>query len=88
VQNIYEVLWIYWINIYLGPLDLITSNIRKNLVNKEFKEYTNIINIRTKVILIETYNFIGIIERYYSLLRRVYQIIIVELPGIDRDIAL
>jgi hypothetical protein len=72
----------------LGPLDLITSNIRKNLVNKEFKEYTNIINIRTKVILIETYNFIGIIERYYSLLRRVYQIIIVELPGIDRDIAL
>jgi hypothetical protein len=51
-----------WINIYLGPLDLITSNIGKNFINKEFKEYINTIGIRTKVILIETHNSISIIE--------------------------
>jgi hypothetical protein len=28
------------------------------------------------------------VERYYSLLQRVYQIIVIELPGIDRDAAL
>jgi hypothetical protein len=72
----------------LGPLDLITNNTKKNFVNREFKEYTNIISIRTKVILVEIYNSISIIERYYSLLQQVYQIIVVELPGIDRDIAL
>jgi hypothetical protein len=72
----------------LGLLDLITSNTGKNFVSKEFKEYTNTISIRTKVVLVETYNSISIIERYYSPLRRVYQIIIIELPGIDRDIAL
>jgi hypothetical protein len=51
---------------YLLILEDITSNIRKNFVSKEFKEYTNTIGIRTKVILVETYNSISIIERYYS----------------------
>jgi hypothetical protein len=72
----------------LGPLDLITSNTGKNFVNKEFKEYTNIIGIRTKAVLVEAYNSISIIEWYYNLLQQVYQIIVIELPGIDRDIVL
>jgi hypothetical protein len=72
----------------LGSPNLITSNIGKNFVSKEFKEYTNIIDIHTKVILVETYNSISIIERYYNPLRQVYQIIVVELPGIDRNIVL
>jgi hypothetical protein len=72
----------------LGPLDLITSDIGKNFVSKEFKEYANIIGISTKAILVETYNSISIIEQYYSPLRQIYQIIVVELPRIDRDIVL
>jgi hypothetical protein len=48
----------------------------------------NIINIRTKTILIETYNSISIIKRYYNPLRQVYQIIVIELPGINRNIVL
>ena len=78
----------YWINIYLGPLDLITSNIGKNFVSKEFKEYVNTIGIYIKAVPVEAYNSIGMVERYYSLLRRVYQIIVVELPKINRDVAL
>ena len=44
--------------------------------------------IRTKAVLVEAHNSIGMVERYHSPLRRVYQIIVVELPGIDRDVAL
>ena len=58
-----------WINIYLGPLNLITSNTGKNFVNKEFKKYANIINIYIKVVLVKAHNFIGIVKQYYGLLR-------------------
>ena len=51
-----------WINIYLGPLDLIISNTGKNFVSKEFKEYANTIGIHIKAVLVKTYNSIGIIE--------------------------
>ena len=61
-----------WINIYLGPLDLITSNIGKNFINKEFKKYINTMGINIKVVLVKAYNFIGIVERYHSLLQQVY----------------
>jgi hypothetical protein len=61
-----------WINIYLSPLDLIISNVRKNFVSKEFKEYTNTIGICTKAVLVKAYNSISIVERYYSLLQQVY----------------
>ena len=52
----------YQINIYLGPLDLITSNIGKNFVSKEFKEYINTIGIYIKAVLIKAHNFINIVE--------------------------
>jgi hypothetical protein len=62
----------YWINTYLGPLDIIIYNIGKNFVSKEFKEYTVIIGIITKGVPIEAYNLIKIVKCYYSLLQRVY----------------
>jgi hypothetical protein len=52
----------YWIDIYLGPLDLITSNTGKNFVSREFKEYTNTIGIRMKAVLVEAHNSISIME--------------------------
>ena len=51
-----------WINIYLGPLDFITSDAGKNFISKEFKEYVNTIGIHTKVVLVEAYNSINIVE--------------------------
>jgi hypothetical protein len=50
------------INIYLGPLDFITSNIGKNFISKEFKEYMNTMGIHTKVVLVEAHNSIGMVE--------------------------
>ena len=56
----------YWIDIYLGPLDLIISDTGKNFISKEFKEYINTIGIHIKVVLVEAHNFIGIVKQYHS----------------------
>ena len=48
------------------------------------------VNIGTiiKSILVKAYNSIGIVERYYSPLRRIYYIITSKILGINKDIAL
>ena len=58
----------YWIDIYLGPPDLIISDTGKNFISKEFKEYANTIGIYIKAVLVEAYNSISMVERYYGLL--------------------
>ena len=78
----------YQINTYLGPLNLITSDARKNFISKEFKEYVNTIGIRTKAVLVEAHNSIGIVEQYHGLLQHAYQIITIKIPNINKDIAL
>jgi hypothetical protein len=78
----------YWINIYLGLLNIITYNTDKNFISKEFKEYIVIIGIITKSIPVKAYNLIKIVKCYYSLLQRVYQIIIIKILNINKDAAL
>ena len=51
-----------WIDIYVGPLNLITSNTGKNFISKEFKEYINIIGIYIKAVLVKVHNSIGMVE--------------------------
>ena len=41
-----------------------------------------------KIVPIEAYNSIGIIKRYYRLVRRTYLIIIAKIKGISKEIAL
>jgi len=48
----------------------------------------NIIGIKVKIVPIEAHNSIGIIERYYGLVRRAYLIIVAEIKGISKEIAL
>ena len=48
----------------------------------------NTIGIKVKIVLIEAYNSIGIVEHYYGLVRRAYLIIVTEIKGISKEIAL
>ena len=57
-----------WIDTYLGPPNLITSDVGKNFVSKEFKEYANIMGIHTKAVPVEAHNSISIVKQYHSLL--------------------
>ena len=76
------------INTYLELLDLITYNAGKNFISKEFKQYATIIGISTKGVLVKVYNSIRIVKRYYSPLRRAYQIIITKIPKINKEMGL
>jgi hypothetical protein len=41
-----------------------------------------------KIVLVEAYNSIGIVERYHNPIQQAYQIITIEIRDIDKDIAL
>jgi len=77
-----------WIDIYLGPPNIITYNIGKNFISKEFKQYAIIFGIVIRSVPVEAYNLVRIVERYYGPLRRIYHIITVKLLDISKDIAL
>jgi hypothetical protein len=77
-----------WINTYLGPSDLITYNAGKNFASNKFKQYASVIGVGTKGVLVKAYNSIGIVKRYHSLIQRAYQIIVSEIPELNKDIAL
>jgi hypothetical protein len=51
----WDVLKIYWIDVYIGLLDYIVYNIGINFVSKEFVQIVVIIVITIKSILIEVY---------------------------------
>jgi hypothetical protein len=78
----------YWINTYLGPPDQIIADAGKQFTSKEFAQLVNTIGIKVKIVPIEAHNSIGIIERYYRLVRRTYLIIIAEIKGISKEMAL
>ena len=52
----------YWINIYLGPLDLVIHNAGKNFISKEFKQYVSTIGINIKKVPVKAYNSINMVE--------------------------
>ena len=46
------------------------------------------VGTKVKIVPVEAYNSVGIVERYHSSVRRVYQIITSEVPSINKDVAL
>jgi len=77
-----------WINIYLGPPNIIIYNVGKNFISKKFKQYATILGIAIRSVPIKAHNLVKIVECYYSPLCCIYYIIIIELPDINKDIAL
>jgi hypothetical protein len=46
------------------------------------------ISIKVKIVLIKSYNFIRIVKRYHGLIWHAYSIIVTEIQGINKDMAL
>ena len=72
----------------MGPPDIIIHHTGKNFVSKEFKQYAIILGTVTRSVPVKAHNSVGMVERYYGPLRRIYYIIIAELPDINKDMAL
>jgi hypothetical protein len=57
-----------WINMYVGPLDLIATNASKNFVSKEFVNNAALLSIKVKEVLVKAYNSIGKVKRYHAVI--------------------
>jgi hypothetical protein len=83
-QHVWETLRICWIDVYLGPPDLINHDAGTNLRSTEFQQYARSLNITTKEVPVEAAHSIGIVERYHKPLRRAYEVIMDELKGSEK----
>ena len=54
---------------------MVIYNTGRNFIFIKFKQLVNLITIKIKEILVEAYNSVGLVERYYIPLRRAYKII-------------
>jgi hypothetical protein len=50
-------------------------NAGKNFLSTKFRQYTKLLAIKVKEVLIKAYNSISKVKRYYILLRRLYKIL-------------
>ncbi|KHJ33787.1 hypothetical protein EV44_g3595 [Erysiphe necator] len=74
-----------WIDVYLGPPDVIVHDAGTNFTGKEFKQSAIAMSITTKVAPTEAHHSIGLFERYHTPLRRAYEVISKELGGTKTD---
>jgi hypothetical protein len=50
-------------------------NTGKNFLSTKFRQYAKLLAIKVKEVLVKAYNSISKVERYYALLRRLYEIL-------------
>ncbi len=70
---------------YQGLPNIIVSNIGKNFVLKEFRQYVLSLDIDIKEIPVKAYNSIGKVEQYYGPLYKAYDILTKELPAVNKE---
>lgn len=79
-----------WIDVYIGPPDVITHDAGSNFASKEFRQNAQSMAIRTNEVPVEAHHSVGLVERYHMPLKRAYEIIAKELKGsiLDKNILL
>ena len=75
---------------YQGLLDYLIHNAGKNFSSTEFWQYAKLLAIKVREVLVKAYNSISKVERYYALLRRLYEILQDELQNkkLDKEVIL
>ncbi|EKD20762.1 hypothetical protein MBM_01444 [Drepanopeziza brunnea f. sp. 'multigermtubi' MB_m1] len=70
-----------WIDTYLGPLDIVIHDLGTNFAALEFKLLAKSMAVEVKEEPVEAHNSVGKVERYYAMLRRIYDILVEKLRG-------
>ena len=52
---------------------MVIHNTKKNFIFIEFKQLANLMAIKIKEVPVKAYNSVGLVKRYYTPLRRVYE---------------
>ena len=79
VKHVWNMLRLCWIDVYLKLFDYIHHDANKNFMNRKFRQYCSIMNIVIKTMLVEIHWSIKIVEKYHSILRRTYLMIMKNL---------
>lgn len=87
-QSLWRALRICWIDVYLGPPDVIVHDAGKNFMAESFASNADLLHIRTKAVPVESANSMTVVERYHQPIRRAYQTIKSESPDTDDAAAL
>lgn len=79
-----------WVDVYIGPPDVIVHDAGTNFASKEFRQLASSMAIITKEVPVEAHNSVGLVERYHGPLKRAYEIIKHELKeaSIDKNMML
>ncbi len=75
----------YQIDVYLRLLAFVIYDLGTNFNSKEFRDNARIMDIKTKQMPVKVHNSIRLVERYYVPLRRVYNILLKELPDLLKE---
>ena len=57
-----------WIDTYLRPPNIVTHDVGKNFISREFKQYASTMGINTKGVLVKAHNSISMVEQYHGLI--------------------
>ena len=87
-EEVWKALRLCWIDVYVGPPDMITHDAATNFLSKNFGYNASLMHISTKSVPVEAEYSMSIVERYHSPLRRAYRIIRAEAPSMDKESAL
>jgi hypothetical protein len=87
-KHTWDVLRMCWIDVYVGPPDLIVHDQGKDFASREFKQLANSVGTDLKAVPVEAHHSIGVVERYHTPIRRAFKIIQLECPELNQDMQL
>ena len=79
IKHVWNMLRLCWIDVYLRLFDYIHHDANKNFMNRKFRQYCSIINIVIKTMFVKIHWSIEIVEKYHSIFRRTYLMIMKNL---------
>ena len=81
----WDTLRLCWIDVYLGPPDVIVHDEGTNFSSIEFRGNARAMSIDIKEVPVEAHNSVGKVEKYHGPLRRAYTIISEEVNDASPD---
>lgn len=87
-ESVWRAMRLCWIDVYLGPPDIVMHDAGKQFVARVFQTNAELLHIETRDVPIETPNSMSYVERYHNPIRHAFKIVTAEAPDLDPEAAL
>lgn len=84
-DTVWNALRLCWIDVYIGPPDVITHDAAKYFLAESFRSNSSMLHIATKPVPVESPNSMTYVERYHVPLRRAFKIMKAEAPNLNEE---